>query len=318
MRIVSLLPSATEILFLLGLGDAVVGVSHECDWPPEVAGRPVLVRPAVDPGLPSAEIDRQVSARLRAGQGLYVLDEAKLAEARPDLIVTQALCDVCAVRHDEVLAAAARLPRRPAVVSLLPGSLADVLADIRRVGEAAGRGPEAAAAAAALAERIEAVRAAAARLRARPVTVAIEWLDPIMIGGHWVPEQIAIAGGLDPLGRPGVPSVKVEWARVVEARPEVLVLMPCGFDRERAIREAPAVAGRPGFAELPAVQAGRVYAVNGHAYFNRPGPRLVDGLELLAHLLHPEAFPWPAGLPASAGGPLPPAATAGYAPPVPA
>lgn len=306
MRVVSLLPSATEILFRLGLGEAVVGVSHECDWPPEAAARPVLVRPAVDPALPSAEIDRQVAARLRAGQGLYVLDEARLAALRPDLIVTQALCDVCAVRYDEVVAAAARLPGRPAVVSLLPAGLADVLGDIRRVAAATGRASQAEREVAALEARITAVRERAARLARRPVTAAIEWLDPVMIGGHWVPEQIELAGGRDPLGRPGVPSAKVEWERVVAARPDVLALMPCGFDRERTAREAAALAARPGFAELPAAQSGRVYALNGHAYFNRPGPRLVDGLELLAHLLHPDVFSWPAGLPASAGGPLPP------------
>lgn len=304
MRIVSLLPSATEILFRLGLGDAVVGVSHECDWPPEAASRPVLVKPAVDPGLPSVEIDRHVSARLRARQGLYVLDEARLADVKPDLIVTQALCDVCAVKHREVVAAAARLTNRPAVVSLLPSSLADVLGDIRRVGEATGRMREAEREVAALTARIEAVRERAARVAERPVTAAIEWLDPVMIAGHWVPEQIALAGGLDPLGRPGLRSVKVEWERVVAARPDVLALMPCGFDRERTAREAATLTTRSGFAELPAVRAGRVYALNGHAYFNRPGPRLVDGLELLAHLLHPDAFPWPAGLPASAGGRL--------------
>lgn len=303
MRIVSLLPSATEILFLLGLGDQVVGVSHECDHPAEAAGRPALVRPAVDPALPSAEIDRQVSARLAAAQGLYVLDEARLADLRPDLIVTQALCDVCAVKHGEVVDAAARLPSRPAVVSLLPSSLADVMGDIRRVAEATHREAEAARAVAGLEARIDAVRRRVAPA-GRVVTAAIEWLDPIMIGGHWVPEQVVIAGGTDPLGRAGVPSVKVEWRAVLDARPEALVLMPCGFDRERTTREAPAVTRRPGFADLPAVRAGRVFAVNGHAYFNRPGPRLVDGIEMLAHLLHPEVAPWPAGLPSSAGGPL--------------
>lgn len=303
MRIVSLLPSATEILCLLGLGDQVVGVSHECDFPPEVATRPVLVRPAVDPALPSVEIDRQVSARLAARQGLYLLDEARLAELRPDVVVTQALCDVCAVRHEEVVAAAARLPSRPRVVSLLPSSLADVMGDIGRVGEATGRAREALAAVEGLERRVEAVRAHVAG-RARPVTVAIEWLDPIMIGGHWVPEQVAVAGGVDPLGRAGRPSVKRAWEQVLAARPEAVVLMPCGFDRARTTREAAAVTGRPGFAELPAVRAGRVFAVDGHAYFSRPGPRLVDGIELLAHLLHPEACPWPSGLPASAGGPL--------------
>lgn len=303
MRIVSLLPSATEILFRLGLGDQVVGVSHECDFPPEAATRPVLVRPAVDPTRPSAEIDRQVSARLAAGQGLYVLDEGRLADLRPDLVVTQALCDVCAVRHDEVLAAAARLPRRPEVVSLLPSNLADVLGDVRRVAAATGRERAAAEVIEGLESRVEVVRRRVAQAP-RPTVAAIEWLDPIMIGGHWVPEQVSLAGGTDALGRAGVPSVKVEWARVVEAAPEVLVLMPCGFDWERTEREASAVTRRPGFADLPAVRSGRVYAVNGHAYFNRPGPRLVDGIELLAHLLHPEVVPWPDGLPRSAGGPL--------------
>ncbi|HEY8368287.1 MAG TPA: cobalamin-binding protein [Thermodesulfobacteriota bacterium] len=303
MRIVSLLPSATEILFLLGLGDQVVGVSHECDYPAEAASRPALVRPAVDPTLPSAELDRQVSARLATGQGLYVLDEARLADLAPDLVVTQALCDVCAVRHDEVLEASARLPSRPTVVSLLPSNLADVMGDIRRVAEATGRVQAAERVVAGLEARIDAVRQRVAGAD-RPVTAAIEWLDPIMIGGHWVPEQVAIAGGTDPLGRVGAPSAKVEWQAVVDARPEVLVLMPCGFDRERTTREAAAISSRPGFADLPAVRAGRVFAVNGHAYFNRPGPRLIDGIELLAHLLHPERVPWPAGLPASAGGPL--------------
>jgi iron complex transport system substrate-binding protein len=305
MRIVSLLPSATEVLFLLGLGDQVVGVSHECDFPPEAATRPALVRPAVDPALPSAALDAEVSARLAAGQGLYVLDEARLADLAPDLVVTQALCDVCAVKHEEVVAAAARLPKRPRVVSLLPSTLADVLADIRRVGEAAGVTARAEEEVARLEARIAALRERTSRLSARPAVAAIEWLDPVMIGGHWVPEQVALAGGVDPLGRAGVPSVKVEWARVVSARPDALVLMPCGFDRARTEREAGAITSRPDFAELEAARAGRVFAVNGHAYFNRPGPRLVDGAELLAHLLHPELCPRPVGLPADAGGPLP-------------
>lgn len=304
MRIVSLLPSATEILFLLGLGDDVVGVSHECDWPPEAASRPALVRPAVDARAPSAEIDRQVSARLREGLSLYVLDEARLAALRPDLIVTQGLCDVCAVKETDVHAAAARLPNRPQVLSLLPAGLADVLADIRRVGEATGRRDRAGREAAALEARIAAVRQAVAAAAQRPITVAIEWLDPIMLGGHWVPEQVEAAGGRDPLGRAGVPSVKVEWARVVETRPEALVLMPCGFDRRRTEGEAALITGRPGFAELPAASGNRVFAVNGHAYFSRPGPRLVDGIELLAHLLHPGVVPWPVHLPREAGGPL--------------
>ncbi|MGI9081113.1 MAG: ABC transporter substrate-binding protein [Thermoleophilaceae bacterium] len=286
MRIASLVPSSTEMLFALGLGDSVVAVTHECDHPPEAAGRPHLTRSVIPTGLTAREIDRAVRERTEAGRALYELDTALLSRLAPDLIVTQAVCAVCAVAFDEVQAVAAHLPSRPEVISLDPASLDGVLADMPRLSEAAraeGAGAELALRAA---SRISAVSdAVAGEQRIR--VAAVEWLDPVYVGGHWVPEMIELAGGDDVLGRAGERSRTAEWAEVEAARPEVVISMPCGYGAERAARET--LAQRDRLAPLGA----RVVAVDASAYFSRPGPRLVEGIELLGHLLHPGRVPEP-------------------------
>ena len=292
MRICSLLPGATEIAFALGLGDDVVGVTHECDYPAEAKQKPVVVRSSIDSHrMTSLEIDRWVSERLRNNQSLYTIDEEGLREAAPDVILTQGLCDVCAIDYDEVVAAGEALPHKPTIVSLSPNCLTDVLKDIGRVGEATGQGHKAEAFVRSLEDRIAAVRDRVTESSTRPRVACLEWFDPIYFAGHWVPEMIELAGGNDVLGRKGEPSAKIAWDKVVELAPDVIVLMPCGYDVQRTLNEVPLLENREGWRELPAIKAGRVYAVNGHAFFSRPGPRLVDGLEILAHLIHPEIFP---------------------------
>ncbi len=294
MRICSLLPSATEICFALGLGDQVVGVSHECDYPPEATARPVLVASRIrTKDVPSAEIDRQASEALAAGRGVYALDREALRRAAPDLVLTQDLCDVCAVPFGEVVDAMRSLPNPPRVIALNPTTLADVLGDIRRVGEAAGRAGEAARLSGLLQARVDSVRQRAASAVHRPRVFCCEWMDPVYGAGHWIPEMVEWAGGVNGLGNVGAPSAKVEWAAVRAFAPEVLVVMPCGFGLAEIRREFARLMERPGWGDLPAVTHRRVYAVNGPAYFNRSGPRLVDGLEVLAQLIQPDLFPGP-------------------------
>jgi iron complex transport system substrate-binding protein len=286
MRIASLVPSATELLFALDLGDDVVAVTHECDYPPGVEQLPHLPRSVIPEGLPPAEVDAAVRERTGRGEALYELDEARLRELDVDLIVTQAVCEVCAVSFEDVRAIAERLPTGPRVVSLDPSTLGEVLADVPRLAEAAG----AQAAGERLAEeagaRIEAVERAVEGAP-RPRVAALEWLDPIYIGGHWVPQMIELAGGEDVLGLPGERSRTAEWAEVEAAEPEVVLAMPCGYYAEQAAAET--VRHRERLAPLGA----RVVAVDAAAYFSRPGPRLVEGIELLGHLLHPDLVPAP-------------------------
>ena len=280
MRIVSLVPSATELLFALGLGEGVVAVTHECDHPAAARALPRITRSVVPAGLPSAEIDREVRARTANGEALYALDAERLEELAPDLVVTQGLCAVCAVSYDDVVAIASRLPGRPAVLTLDPTTLGDVLDDARRLARAAG----AEAAGDALARDAEARLGRVRELvagAARPRVAALEWLAPPFVGGHWVPEMIELAGGQDVLGRAGESSRTVTWDEVAATRPEVVVVMPCGFDAEGARHEADAHA-----ADLAALGARTIHAVDASSYFSRPGPRLVEGVELLARLLH--------------------------------
>jgi len=292
MRIVSLLPSATEIVCLLGLEDSLVGVTHECDFPPSVRRLPKVVCCSFDPGaLSQKEIDEKVRSAMQSGVGSCEVDAKVLASLAPDLVITQELCDVCAVPQAAAVAAVERLSPPATLLSLHPHSLGDVLGDIRRVGEAAGVRERAAREVALLSERLLAVETALSATARRPRVAALEWLDPVMASGHWVVEMIARAGGEDFLGRDREPSVCVEWEDVLRYAPEVIVLMPCGFDVARSAADVLLLAGRPGWGSLPAVQSGEVYAVHGAAYFNRSGPRLVEGVEILAEILHPEIFP---------------------------
>ena len=287
MRIVAMLPAATEIVYLLGLGDQLVGVSHECDHPPDARTRPRVTRSPFDPHrLPSADIDRLVSETMAQGRELYHVDAATLSELRPDLVLTQGLCEVCAV---SVRAVSASLPEGPRVLSLDAGSLAEVLADVERVASAAGGPERGVRAASKLSARLGALREQVRGLPPRRVA-CLEWLDPPFSVGHWVPEMVELAGGVELLSLPGAHSRWLEWAEVVDAAPDVLLLMPCGFGPERSREELHTLQRLLGWDALPAVQEGEVWAVDGNSYFSRPGPRLVDGVELLARLLHPRRF----------------------------
>jgi iron complex transport system substrate-binding protein len=299
MRIVSLLPSATEIVYLLRLGNQLTGVSHECDYPPDALRKPKIVKAALGSHrMSSREIDDAVLALRTQGEGVYQIDLEALRAADPSLILTQEICDVCATPYAQVQEAVTKLPRKPEILSLNPQRLDDVLQDIQRVGDATGRVKEAEAVRRLLQERIQGVTERARLAKVRPKVFCLEWLDPIMASGHWVPEMVALAGGIDALGECGAPSRRIAWDRVLAFAPEVLVLMPCGFDIERTLQEVHLLTALPGWEGLPAVQKGQVFAVNGHAYYNRSGPRLVDGLEILAHMIHPELFP--AGVPEGA------------------
>lgn len=288
MRICSLLPGGTEILFALGLEEAVVGVSHECDYPPPAARKPKIVRTNLNQDQLSSEaIDQAVQAAVRGGESLYQVNEDALRTADPDLLVTQELCKVCAIETTQVNRLLGILPRQPQVVALHAHTIADVLQDIRLIGKMTERPSQADALVAALTQRMEHVMALVAG-RPRPRVFCLEWLKPPMACGHWVPEQVAIAGGDEVLGRAGAPSRYVTWDDVAAAKPEVLILMPCGFSIERTRQELSVITQQPAWRTIPAVRDRRVYLVDGPAYFNRPGPRLIDGVELLAGLLHPD------------------------------
>ncbi len=288
MRVVSLLPSATEIVHLVGAGHALVGVSHECDHPKGVETLPKLTASKIDNSMTGAEIDAAVT-RLSDEGSIYALDADLLEELRPDLVITQGLCDVCAVSLNVVERTAAGLPAPPRILALDPTSIEDVLTDVVAVGGTLGRGEEAWRKVAALRERLARVEEAVAGLP-RPRVACIEWLDPPFSAGHWVPEMVRLAGGEEMLAEPGEPSRRLRWEQILEAAPEALVLMPCGFDARRAVEEAWALPGLPGWSGLPAVRGGCVWAVDANSYFSRPAPRLVEGVEILARILHPEAF----------------------------
>jgi iron complex transport system substrate-binding protein len=286
VRIASLVPSATEMLFALGLGDRVAAVTHECDYPPGAEQLPQLTRSVIPPYLSAAEIDEAVRERTSRGESLYELDEDTLDELDVNLIVTQAVCEVCAVSFEDVRAVAERLPTQPEVISLDPTTIGEVLADVPRLAEATGAEEAGERLLEEAAARLEAVELAVAGAP-RPRVAALEWLDPLYIGGHWVPQMIELAGGEDLLGQPGERSRTIEWAELEAVAPEVVVSMPCGYYAEQAAAET--MKERERLAALGA----RVFAVDAAAYFSRPGPRLVDGVELLGHLLHPELVPAP-------------------------
>lgn len=308
MRIISLLPSATELVCALGLADQLVAISHDCDYPPEIRNRPVLSEAIVTSDLPSGVIDARIRDQVHKGKSVYHLDERQLAALQPDLILTQELCTVCAPSYSLVRQAAKVLDAGTRIVSLEPQGLLDILDNILLVGEMADRQRQAHMLVDGLRARIDCVRAATAG-RPAPRVACIEWLDPIYVGGHWVPEMVETAGGRDILGIPRKPSFVVEWDTLVAAQPEVLVLIPCGFDVPRIEQEMTLLTRRTGWEDLPAVQDGRVYLTDATSYFNRPGPRIVTGLEMLAQFLHPDAVsstsPSPSSVPSSRSARLP-------------
>ncbi len=288
VRIASLLPSATEILFALGLGDSIVGVTHECDFPPEAAKKPPLIRPRVDPSATPAELDCQVRELMSRGESIYAVDEALLGSLAPDLIITQDLCYVCAASPDDLGTALARMLSPPDVLSLHPQTLSGVWDDIREIGKATRRLTEADRLAVGLARRVAEIEALVSAAASRPRVVCLEWLDPFYVGGHWVPEMIACAGGVDLFGKPGKPSFRITPRQVVEAQPEIIVVMQCGYGVARNRDEYRRTKFPSGWCDLPAIRSGRVFAVDANSYFSRSGPRLAEGVAILAHLFHPE------------------------------
>jgi iron complex transport system substrate-binding protein len=333
MRIVSLLPSATEILYALGVGDQVVGITHECDFPPEAAGKPALIKPRVDPTAAPAEIDRQVIELVARGESIYAVDADLLASLAPDLIVTQDLCHVCAASPDDLAAALSRFSRPPRVLTLTPHSLDDAWQDIIRAGEATNTSQRAEQLAAELKARVQAVASittstnartfsaaqavgsgtasanaqsagqsatpastvasAAPQAAVRPRVACLEWLDPFYVGGHWVPEMVAIAGGEDVLGRAGHPSFKVSADDIAQSNADVILVMLCGYNAKRNAAEFQFAKIPQSWQNLPAIRNRRIFAVDANSYFSRPGPRLADGVELLAHFFDPQKFPTP-------------------------
>jgi iron complex transport system substrate-binding protein len=298
VRIASFISSATEILYALGLGDRVVGVSHECDFPPEVKSKPKVSYTNITPELPSVLIDRQVRELVAAGKPLYEIDIGTLIDLKPELIVTQAQCDVCAIRYDDVVSTVASEPELAGttIVALNPQTLGDILADITRVGAATGRDAEAARYVASLQARIDAVRERTGMLppdRRKRVT-CIEWIEPLMVAANWTPELVNLAGGVqtgqEHMARAGEHSRYVEWDLIRAFDPEVIVVLPCGFDLDRSVREAIVLRDLPGWHDTTAARSGNLFAVDGNALFNRSGPRIVESLELLARLVHPEFY----------------------------
>jgi len=287
MRICSLLPSATEIAFALGLADQVVAVSHECDYPPEASNRPVLTKSAIHQKIHrSLEVDREVEQR---GGDIYEIDEKLLEKLKPDIILTQELCHACAVSYTKVKEAARVLDADTKIVSLEPTNLEEIVDNILLVGRMTGAQAEKLASQ--MLQRISRVKGKTRVVGRKPRVFFMEWLQPPWAGGHWIPEMVDYAGGVDGLGRLGKPSHRIGWDEVVEYQPEIIVLSPCGFNANQVMKEAHVLASYQGWEKIPAFQSSRIYAVNASAYFSRSGPRVVDGLEILAHIIHPELFP---------------------------
>jgi iron complex transport system substrate-binding protein len=301
-RIVSLLPSATEIACALGLSDSIVGITHECDYPPEIKTKPVVVRNALPiETMSQSEIDRAVAERMRSGQSLYQIDEEQLRRLAPDLILTQDLCQVCAPSGNEVSQVIKALPHAPQILWLTPQSLSEIFDNVRELGAATNRTVEAEQLIADCNAHLERLTERISKVAERPRVFCMEWLDPVFASGHWVPELVKLAGGVDELGRERGESVRVSWDDIVAWNPEVLVIMPCGFNLQQTMQQIWNVFSRYGsarrddsgqrFFELEAVRNSRVYAVDANSFFARPGPRVVEGAELLARLIHPEIFP---------------------------
>ncbi len=293
-RIVSFLPSATEIACALGLADSIVGITHECDYPPEIKSKPVVVRNVLPiETMTQGEIDRAVAERMREGKSLYQIDEQLLRVLAPDLIMTQNLCQVCAPSGNEVSQVLKALPRAPQILWLTPQSLSQIFDNVRELGAATNRTEEAEALVNDCQLRLERLKHRVSKASTTPRVFCMEWLDPVFASGHWVPELVKIAGGIDELGRERGESVRVTWDEITAWAPEVLVIMPCGFDLQHTMKQVWSVFGRQStspFFDLPAVRNNRVYAVDANSFFARPGPRVVEGAELLAQLIHPELF----------------------------
>lgn len=293
-RIVSFLPSATEMAYALGLSDSIVGITHECDYPPEVKSKPVVVRNVLPvETMSQGEIDHAVAERMRTGQSLYQIDEQLLRELAPDLILTQDLCQVCAPSGNEVSQVIKALPQAPQILWLTPQSLNEIFDNVRELGAATNRDAEAEALINDCRGRIEHLAQRTKTVSHTPRVFCMEWLDPVYASGHWVPELVKIAGGIDELGKERGESVRVSWDDVAAWAPEVLIMMPCGFNLQQTMKQVWDVFGRQTskpFFDLPAVRNNRVYAVDANSYFARPGPRVVEGAELLAKLIHPELF----------------------------
>jgi iron complex transport system substrate-binding protein len=277
----------------LGLGGRLLGITHECDYPPEIVSKPIIVRSVLPTdGMSPQAIDVAVTNRLREGLSLYQVDEVLLREIAPDLIVTQDLCQVCAPSGNEVAQVLDALPNTPRILWLTPKSLEQIFDNLRELGAATGRLHKAEEVIVESRARLAKIASESSRLSARPRVFCMEWVDPVYCSGHWVPEMVRIAGGVDELGRPGADSVRISWNDVVHWAPEVLMVMPCGCGSAKATEQARQLSDYPGWSELPAVRDGRVYVVDASSYFARPGPRVVAGTELLAHLLHPASFHW--------------------------
>jgi iron complex transport system substrate-binding protein len=288
LRIASLLPSATEILFSLGLGDQVVAVSHECDYPPEAAKRPVLTKSAIHNRIhKSIDVDREVDKR---GGDIYEIDEKLLEKLQPDLILTQELCAVCAVSYTKVREAARVLDTDTKIISLEPTNLEDIVDNIMLVGKTTGKPEQAQELASLLQSRIDTVKNKTRDARSRPRVFFMEWLQPLWAGGHWIPQMVDYAGGIEGLGRLGKPSHRIEWSEVLDYQPEIIVLSPCGFGVDGVRKELHVLESYHEWDKIPAFKNSSIYAVNASAYFSRPGPRIVKGLELLAYIIHPELF----------------------------
>lgn len=296
LRLISFLPAATEMTYALGLGDRLMGVSHECDFPAAARTKPVVVRRTLPVEQMSlAEIDAAVAARVGSGESLYEVDERLLDQIAPTHILTQALCQVCAPSGNEISRALATLPVKPDVVWFTPSCLADIFENIRQLGTATGTEPRAAALVEQLEARLARVAERMQRATTRPRVFFLEWIDPYFCAGHWVPEMIELAGGVDALGRKGADSVRIALSDIAQWAPDILIVSPCGFGLDASFEHARELLRQPGVRDLPAVRNDRVFAVNADAYFARPGPRVVDGVELLAHIIHPELAEWRGG-----------------------
>ncbi|HEY1788689.1 MAG TPA: cobalamin-binding protein [Verrucomicrobiae bacterium] len=292
-RLISFLPAATEMVFALGAGESLVGVSHECDFPPAARAKPVVVKAALPlETMTLSEIDTAVAQRIGSGQSLYEVDERLLKEIAPTHILTQELCQVCTPSGNEITRALAALPIKPQILWFSPHKIEDIFGNMRELGAAIGLTASAEAWINAARARLQIVAEKAKTVSQRPRIFCLEWVDPYYSCGHWVPEMVELAGGEDVLGRKGTDSVRIPWSNIERWSPEIVIVSPCGFDTKKAVQQAEQLLQQPGWSDLPAARNDRVYAVDANAYFARPGPRVIDGVELLAHLLHPELFSW--------------------------